>query len=693
MCAAVVVPLLTCTALRALQWDRGAAEAALTEARNLRDQIKQTPNPAENQYLRCVRTYRQVYYRDPHYGGCDDALFESAQLYAEMGERFRIDRYYTESVRLIRFMLESYPLTKHTPDALLFMGDLLSGRLEDEQGAEEAYSELRLHHRTSNAAAALRSRASGPAPQQVVHTASTGAVPRSVPSLPVRTTSPPSQLQPTVQGPSAAEANNFTPVTILSIRHWSTSDYTRVILDLDNQAKYTKTRLSNPDRIYFDISNSKLSHDLLNKTFVVGDTLLKQIRAAQNRAETVRVVLDFAAIRDYSVFELYDPFRIVVDIHGTSPGHRDTADHAGATEKTPAKIASAPQPVSSPVAPEEGRKPELTTRGKAKETMSVPLPMNPAVTNEQALKLSEVKVAIPPARTNPSSSATKTAGAAPPIQAHSIEAEKPAKSTTSSALGPAVIPKASAPTSRGNRTLTRMLGLKIGRIVLDPGHGGHDTGTIGRGGLAEKDLVLQVAKELRALLEEKLGAEVVLTRETDRFISLEERTAIANEHNADLFLSIHANSSSNRSTSGVETYYLNFARSDAEREVAARENATTVRNVSDLQDLIRKIAQAEKSSESREFAAIVQRNLFGGARQLFPSARNRGVRTAPFVVLIGANMPSALAEVAFISNPRDEKLLKQDDNRQRIVKALFTGIEGYMKTLGSEVAQSHAGSH
>jgi N-acetylmuramoyl-L-alanine amidase len=237
-----------------------------------------------------------------------------------------------------------------------------------------------------------------------------------------------------------------------------------------------------------------------------------------------------------------------------------------------------------------------------------------------------------------------------------------------------------------------MLGLKIGRIVLDPGHGGHDTGTIGRGGLTEKDLVLQVAKGLRSLLEDKLGAEVVLTRETDKFISLEERTAIANQHNADLFLSIHANSSSNRSTSGVETYYLNFARSDAEREVAARENATTFRNVSDLQDLIRKIAQAEKTTESREFAGIVQRNLYGGARQLFPTARNRGVRTAPFVVLIGANMPSALAEVAFISNPRDEKLLKQDDNRQRIVKALFAGIEGYMKTLGSEVAQSHAGS-
>jgi N-acetylmuramoyl-L-alanine amidase len=258
---------------------------------------------------------------------------------------------------------------------------------------------------------------------------------------------------------------------------------------------------------------------------------------------------------------------------------------------------------------------------------------------------------------------------------------------------PAVPPKVAAPTSRGDRTLTRMLGLKISRIVLDPGHGGHDTGTIGPGGLAEKNLVLEVARDLRKLLEEKLGAEVVLTRNDDSFISLEERTAIANQHQADLFVSIHANSSNVRSISGVETYYLDFARSASEREVAARENATTVRNIRDLETLIKKIAQADKSSESRELAAIIQRKLYFGAQKLFPTARNRGVRSAPFVVLIGANMPSVLAEVAFISNPRDETLLRKGDNRERLAMALFAGIEGYMKTLGSEVAQNHSGSN
>jgi N-acetylmuramoyl-L-alanine amidase len=235
--------------------------------------------------------------------------------------------------------------------------------------------------------------------------------------------------------------------------------------------------------------------------------------------------------------------------------------------------------------------------------------------------------------------------------------------------------------------MTRVLGLKIGRIVLDPGHGGHDTGSIGRGGLREKDLVLALALDLEKQLEERLQAEVVLTRSDDTFVPLEERTALANQHQADLFVSIHANSSNHRTASGVETYYLSFANSEEAREVAARENAATLRTISDLGDLVKRIATAEKSAESRELASILQRKLYGGVQRIYPAARNRGVRSAPFIVLIGANMPSVLAEVGFISNPRDERALRRDSGRQQLVAALFAGIEGYMKTLGRDVAQ------
>jgi len=206
--------------------------------------------------------------------------------------------------------------------------------------------------------------------------------------------------------------------------------------------------------------------------------------------------------------------------------------------------------------------------------------------------------------------------------------------------------------------------------------------------MMEKDLVLQVARLLRKMLEENLGAEVFLTRDEDVFISLEERTAIANRYQADLFISIHANSSRSKATSGVETYFLDFARTPSEREVAARENAATVHTYSDLEQLVQKIARADKLAESRELAGQVQKNLFSSAKQIFPSTQNRGVRSAPFVVLIGAKMPSVLVEVAFISNPRDEKQLRNESSRQQVAKAIFEGIEGYMKTLGSEVAQS-----
>jgi N-acetylmuramoyl-L-alanine amidase len=243
-------------------------------------------------------------------------------------------------------------------------------------------------------------------------------------------------------------------------------------------------------------------------------------------------------------------------------------------------------------------------------------------------------------------------------------------------------------------TMTRVLGLKVGRIVIDPGHGGHDTGTVGRNGLMEKDLVLDVALNLKKSLEERLGAQVLMTRSDDRFISLEERTTIANRHKADLFVSIHANASTSRSTSGVETYYLNFARTAADREIAARENATTLMSIGELQDLVRKIAMADKATESRELAALMQRSLFSGSRVIFPKSRNRGVRSAPFVVLIGAEMPAVLVEVAFISNPRDEKALKKENSQQVLAQALLTGIEGYLKSLASyNMADSHPGSN
>jgi N-acetylmuramoyl-L-alanine amidase len=237
------------------------------------------------------------------------------------------------------------------------------------------------------------------------------------------------------------------------------------------------------------------------------------------------------------------------------------------------------------------------------------------------------------------------------------------------------------PTAAGDRSLIRALGLKIGKIVIDPGHGGHDTGTIGPDGLLEKDLVVDVGRRLGKLLETRLGAEVIYTRKDDTFIPLETRTAIANQEQADLFVSIHANSSRDPNARGVETYYLNFTSSPDALEVAARENAVSEKSIHELGDLVKKIALKEKIEESHEFASNVQEALHSGLAMKNSGIRDRGVKKAPFIVLIGANMPSILAEISFVSNPSDERKLQTPEYRQRIAESLYRGISKYVSGL------------
>ena len=253
-------------------------------------------------------------------------------------------------------------------------------------------------------------------------------------------------------------------------------------------------------------------------------------------------------------------------------------------------------------------------------------------------------------------------------------------------------PKPASATLRGKRNLIRALGLKVGRVVIDPGHGGHDTGGIGPKGLREKDLVLDVAGRLGKLIEEKMGSEVVYTRTDDRFLSLRQRTKKANRNKADLFVSIHANSSRMRGISGVETYYLSLTSNSWALAVASRENAAAERSIHELRDLLSKIALTEKIEESREFATHVQSSLYKGLASKTKGLRDRGVRKAPFMVLLGAEMPAILAEVGFLSNPRDEKLLKTSGYRQKIAEHLYKGISRYSESLSHVTLAQKASS-
>jgi N-acetylmuramoyl-L-alanine amidase len=229
-------------------------------------------------------------------------------------------------------------------------------------------------------------------------------------------------------------------------------------------------------------------------------------------------------------------------------------------------------------------------------------------------------------------------------------------------------------------SLAQQLGLGIRRIVLDPGHGGKDSGARGKGGVMEKDIVLKVARQLARKLREKLGCEVVMTRDSDVFIPLEERTAIANSKEGDLFISIHVNAAPNNKARGIETYILDLARSKNAMELAARENSTSTSQISNLQTILLDLIQNSKKSESIKLAEYVQDHMVNGLRPRYP-IKNLGVKQAPFVVLVGAQMPAILIEIAFLSNPTEAKWLQSDDYIGRVSDQLLAGISGYTNEL------------
>ena len=530
-------------------------------------------------------------------------------------------------------------------------------------------------------------------------------------------------------------------VTVRSVRFWSLGQTTRVAIELSGETKYRYDRLHNPERLFLDVLESKSAVGAKSLQVIrVGDRLVKQVRVGQKDPRTTRVVLDLEGPAEHEISQLANPNRIIVEVRAPGGGGEPqvTRSRTGA-EKIEAGRARAEegreeaggreQAAQERPAPE---KREVAKADRPREAQPKPMATKPAETKQAERKPAETK---PAERTpsEPKPAATKAAEITPagtkpaerkPVEPRPAETKaaetkpagmtlaeaKPVEAAPAASAAGAVSapdsgaakreraageiapsenlppPKAARVPSSGARSLTRALGLKIGRVVLDPGHGGHDHGTTGPTGLTEKELVLDVALRLGALIEQRLGSEVVYTRDTDRFIPLEERTALANDRRADLFLSIHANSTPLKSISGAEVYYLNFSTSRESLDVAARENAGHGKSIFELRELIQKIALKDKLEESREFATRVQTSLASTWTKMNPTARNRGVKKAPFVVLIGAAMPSVLAEIGFLSNRRDEALLKRPDQRQRIAEALFKGIQQYAAGLGQTQA-------
>jgi N-acetylmuramoyl-L-alanine amidase len=451
------------------------------------------------------------------------------------------------------------------------------------------------------------------------------------------------------------------------VRYWTHPDYTRIVVELDDYAPYKFEFLPRPSRLYFDLMTARLSGGLIRgATYEVpDDPAISKIRVGQNRRTMARIVFDLADEVAYNVSWLSGPPRLVIELRSKSAtpvrfAKADPPKPAIPRAELPASARPAPpaaQPLSAPaVEPLAAR---VETSSKSFQEAFRELTTGGRV------------VEVPLERVAPQ---------APVVQARF---EPPKAAPVAPAVIDAAPPKEASANSSGHQTLIRALGLKIGRIVIDAGHGGHDPGNIGPSGVQEKRIVLDISKRLGKLVEDRLGAEVVHTRVSDGFIDLTKRTQIANQAAADLFVSVHANSARQKNVRGVETFYLNLTSDPYALQVAARENAAANRSVHELQDLLGKIALKERIDESREFANKMQSALYGGLATTTKGLRNRGVRQAPFLVLIGAKMPAILAEVGFMSNATDEKLLNTPAYRQKVAEFIYQGIAAYVDTLSA----------
>lgn len=505
----------------------------------------------------------------------DDSLSHGGMLAADAYAKFGEARDRETALRLLRSLSARFPTSPFATQATTRVRTLESARSAPPVAA-----------------------ASAPAP-------ASAPPPSAAPPPPAPT---PAAPRPAPPAPPAVAPSG--PVTLRAIRREVLPETLRVTLELDREVWFYEERLEGPPRVFVDLSNTRAAEDLKDATIPFPDDVVRQVRVGRQLNSRTRVVLDLNGAGSHSVYTMYNPFRVVIDLQRTGS----------------APAAAAPLPVP-PTLPNSARAPVVHAANVS--GLSGPL--------------------VPP----------------------------PAQRDTGGAARPA--PTAPPQNSNGSFSLARQLGLGVARVVIDPGHGGHDPGARGNG-ISEAALVLDVATRLEVLLK-KQNVEVVLTRRGDTYVSLEERTLLANRSEADLFLSIHANTNTVQSVRGIETYFLNFASNPEAEAIAARENAGSAKSMRHLPDIVQAIAMNNKLDESRDFATIVQSTLYAQLRQTNRTLKNLGVKQAPFMVLVGARMPSVLAEISFMSNRAEATLLKTERYKQQIAEALSAGIMRYQRAL------------
>ncbi len=783
----VLLPLVSASAR--VHYSDSWARQQFAKAERMREALNGRPvgERTRREYQRVIDSYRRVYFGSPASSRADPSVVATAELMVEMGRHFDDNKILRGAVEQYRFLRKEYPGSKYRFDALFTIGEIYKDDLNDPEEARSTFENF-LHRYPRNrladdARAAVKeidseADAIEHSAQKAARQPQSSSLTKSNVSAGNAGAGANANSDDSDASANDASARRSALPRVTGVRHWSTPDYTRVAIDVEQEVTFASQRISHPDRIFFDLHDTKLASTLVGKTFDVDDGFLKKIRVAEFEPGRTRIVLEVDDLASYDAFLLPDPYRLIIDVHGkdtqgkqnraavmakmdttskVAPESDDDSSELAASSSGVSKsdgqnrrqdshkgaiVSPKPGPVETDLPAEDtsadskaGSAKSSSGGGVTKTTVAVKgsnrrIPktivaaddspndspnenpkdrtpstvatlehekMQPETTNAaaDASGADETKPGKPDSRSSSSPSpsphrkkarssiSTSTATATPASAADTADLHGEIRAATREAR----------PTASGDRSLTRALGLKIGKIVIDAGHGGHDTGTIGPNGLLEKDVVLDVAKRLGRLLESRLGAEVIYTRQDDTFIPLETRTAIANRERADLFISIHANSSHDSDARGVETYYLNFTSSPEALEVAARENAVSEKSIHELQDLVKKIAMKDKIDESREFAGDVQESLYGGLALNSAGIRNRGIKKAPFIVLIGANMPSILAEISFVSNPTDERKLETSEHRQRIAESLYRGVSKYVNGLSGVKVASKIDKH
>lgn len=566
----------------------------LSVARERLADLKRSPkkNKYRSYWMDCIRMFELVEKKYPGSPASADACFDRAAAYGDLYQNNQYSRDLDESRKAFAKCQSSYPKHDRAPEALYRVIIIFKDRKKDNPSALDTYRKMSEAYPDSAWTEKARGRLG------IKSVARNGKKKKKETEL----------RKAPVPVIAAAKAPKELGV-VNNVRYWSGGAYTRIVIDQDRTLKFQAHELTSPDRLVFDILNSRVSDSVDREPLPVNDGILKQVRTSQYAPDTVRVVLDLASLKSYAAFPLHEPERLVIDVTGTG----DPDEPAGA----------------GPATQQTDTRSETAIEAKGDDQ---PIPDLPPLPKEP------------------------------------------------------ILPKRFSKKGGGDSiSLSQQMGLKIATIAIDAGHGGKDPGALGKGGLKEKEVTLDIARRLATLVKERLGRKVILTRDKDVYIPLEERPFIAKSKGADLFVSIHVNANRKRKARGIETYIQGLRASDTDAmATAARENAMSTRRLSELKDELQKIlkdlATDDKSEESLHLAHAVQGSLVSTVKQSQKKVVDLKVKRAFFYVLVNTQMPSILAEVGFISNAEEESLLRKEAYRQKLAEALFQGIKRYVES-------------